>query len=42
VHLSGIDILRMVGGKVVEHCGETNGLEVMQQLQPAPDDQADR
>ena len=38
VHFSGIDILRVSGGKVVEHWGETNGLEVMQQLQPATDD----
>jgi predicted ester cyclase len=41
VHFSGIDILRISGGKVVEHWGETNGLEVMQQLQPTPDDHAD-
>lgn len=41
VHFSGIDILRISGGKVVEHWGETNGLEVMQQLQPVPDDHAD-
>ena len=31
----GIDILRMVDGKVAEHWGETNGLDVMQQLQGA-------
>jgi predicted ester cyclase len=33
VRFSGIDILRIADGKVVEHWGETNGLEVMQQLQ---------
>lgn len=33
VTFSGIDILRISGGQVVEHWGETNGLEVMQQLQ---------
>ncbi len=33
VNFSGIDILRVADGKVVEHWGETNGLEVMQQLQ---------
>jgi predicted ester cyclase len=36
VHFSGIDILRISGGKVVEHWGETNGLEVMQQIQAEP------
>lgn len=36
VRFSGIDILRISGGKVVEHWGETNGLEVMQQIQPQP------
>jgi len=36
VHFSGIDILRISGGKVVEHWGETNGLEVMQQIQTPP------
>jgi len=33
VNFSGIDILRISDGKVVEHWGETNGLEVMQQIQ---------
>ena len=33
VNFSGIDILRISEGKVVEHWGETNGLEVMQQIQ---------
>ncbi len=33
VRFSGIDILRIAGGKVVEHWGETNGLDVIQQLQ---------
>ena len=37
VHFSGIDILRISGGKVVEHWGETNGLEVMQQIQAPPE-----
>jgi predicted ester cyclase len=33
VQFSGIDILRIENGKIVEHWGESNGLEVMQQLQ---------
>ena len=37
VHFSGIDILRISAGKVVEHWGETNGLEVMQQIQTPPE-----
>ena len=37
VHFSGIDILRIANGKIIEHWGESNGLEVMQQLQgPGP------
>ena len=36
VQFSGIDILRISGGRVVEHWGETNGLEVMQQIQAQP------
>jgi predicted ester cyclase len=32
VHLTGIDILRIADGRVVERWGETNGLELMQQL----------
>lgn len=40
VNFSGIDILRISGGKVTEHWGETNGLEVMQQLQTQPGPQA--
>jgi predicted ester cyclase len=35
VHLTGIDILRIAGGRVVERWGEANGLEMMQQLQGA-------
>ena len=33
VNFSGIDILRTADGKIVEHWGETNGLDVMQQMQ---------
>ena len=36
VQFSGIDILRISGGRVVEHWGETNGLEVMHQIQEPP------
>jgi predicted ester cyclase len=32
VRLTGIDILRIHDGRVVERWGETNGLEMMQQL----------
>jgi len=32
VHLHGIDILRVVDGRVAERWGEYNGLEMMQQL----------
>jgi predicted ester cyclase len=32
VRLTGIDILRVQDGRVVERWGETNGLEMMQQL----------
>ena len=32
VRLTGIDILRIEDGRVVERWGETNGLEMMQQL----------
>lgn len=36
VRLSGIDILRVEAGRVVERWGESNGLELMQQLAPVP------
>jgi predicted ester cyclase len=32
VHLHGIDILRVVNGRVAERWGEFNGLDMMQQL----------
>ena len=32
VRLTGIDILRVADGRVVERWGETNGLEMMQQV----------
>jgi predicted ester cyclase len=32
VHLTGIDIVRIEHGRVVERWGESNGLEMMQQL----------
>ena len=35
VRLTGIDILRIDNGRIVERWGETNGLEMMQQLAPA-------
>ena len=36
MRLTGIDIVRVEAGLVVERWGETNGLELMQQLaQPA-------
>ena len=37
VRLTGIDILRIEDGRVVERWGETNGLEMMQQLGALPD-----
>ena len=33
VQLTGIDILRIADGKIAERWGETNGLEMMQQIQ---------
>jgi len=35
VRLTGIDILRIQDGRVVERWGETNGLEMMQQITSA-------
>jgi predicted ester cyclase len=35
VRLTGIDILRIEEGRVVERWGETNGLEMMQQITSA-------
>ena len=35
VRLTGIDILRVEEGRVVERWGETNGLEMMQQITSA-------
>jgi len=35
VHLQGIDILRIVEGRVAERWGQFNGLEMMQQLTSA-------
>ncbi len=32
VRMTGIDILRVADGLIVEHWGETNGLDTMQQL----------
>ena len=32
VRLTGIDILRVQDGRIVERWGETNGLEMMQQV----------
>jgi predicted ester cyclase len=34
VTLTGIDIVRIADSRIVERWGETNGLEMMQQLQP--------
>src|SRR4051812_24785894 len=36
VRLTGIDIVRIADGRVVERWGEANGLEMMQQLQALP------
>ncbi len=33
VQLTGIDIVRITDGKIAERWGETNGLEMMQQIQ---------
>ena len=35
VRMTGIDILRIADGRIVERWGETNGLETMQQIAPA-------
>jgi predicted SnoaL-like aldol condensation-catalyzing enzyme len=32
VRLTGIDILRIADGRIVEHWGEANGLQKMQQI----------
>jgi predicted ester cyclase len=36
VTMTGIDILHLKDGRVVERWGQTNGLELMQQLGVAP------
>jgi steroid delta-isomerase-like uncharacterized protein len=43
VTITGIDVLRVAGGKVVERWAEYNGLEVMQQLGvvPPPEEQSE-
>lgn len=35
VRMTGIDIIRVANGQIVERWGEANGLEMMQQIQPA-------